>query len=242
MKYAVIGDIHANYQALEAVLEKAAEEGVERFICLGDIVGYNAEPSACLERIRELEPDVIVRGNHDEYVSSGEELLGFNPQAANVVEWTREQLTPQQREWLASLAYQKNLDSKVTVVHATLDMPAHWGYIFDKWHATSSFVYQYTQICFVGHTHVPVAFDKFMQISTLNYDEITIEPGHKYLINVGSVGQPRDGDPRAAFAVYDDAEKMVKKVRVPYDLDKCQQLIREAELPEKCAMRLAEGR
>lgn len=242
MKYAVIGDIHANYQALEAVVAKARDEGVDRFICLGDIVGYNAEPSACIDSVRELEPEVIVRGNHDDYVSSDEELVGFNPQAASVVEWTREQLTNEQREWLAALAYQKALNSKVTVVHATLDMPAHWGYIFDKWHAMSSFVYQYTQICFVGHTHVPVAFDKFLSISHVNYEEITIEPGHKYLVNVGSVGQPRDGDPRAAFAVYDDEEKSIRLIRVEYDVEACQNLIREAGLPEKCAARLAAGR
>ena len=242
MRYAIFGDIHANLEALNSVIQRAEEEGVDRYICLGDIVGYNANPCECMDRVRELNPEVIVKGNHDEYATSEEALVGFNPQAAYVVEWTRERLTEDHKEFLQGLPYQYTLNPKVTIVHATLDMPSRWGYIFDKWHAISSFNYQYTQLCFYGHTHVPVAFDKFLQVETHNYEEVTTEPGHKYLINVGSVGQPRDGDPRASFAIYDDNERKVQLIRVGYDLEKAQQSIREADLPERCATRLASGR
>lgn len=242
MRYAVLADIHSNLQALNAVLERARDAEVDRYVCLGDIVGYNANPRECLDIVRELEPEAVIRGNHDEYVASEMELTGFNPQAAHVVKWTRNHISDEQKEWLLSLPYQHSLNTKVTLVHATLDMPAKWGYIFDKWHAAASFNYQRTQLCFFGHTHLPVVFDKFGQINTLNYQEIQLEPAHKYLVNVGSVGQPRDGDPRASFAVYDEDERKIFLHRVEYDLETCQQEIYDADLPQRCALRLVRGR
>ena len=242
MKYGVIADIHSNLQALTAVLQRSRELGVDQYICLGDVVGYNANPCECLEILQGLETKAFIKGNHDEYAASDSALTGFNPQAARVVEWTRNHLSVGQKKWLAALPYQCNLDLKVMLVHATLDMPSKWGYIFDKWHAAASFNYQRTQVCFFGHTHLPMAFDKFGQINTLNYEEIELEPAHKYLINVGSVGQPRDGDPRASFAVYDEDEHKVTLHRVPYDLEACQKAIFDAKLPHRCAARLSKGR
>lgn len=242
MKYAILGDIHSNLEALDAVLEKASELDVDAFLCIGDIVGYNANPRECMRRLRALEPQTVIRGNHDEYASTENELVGFNPQAAWAVEWTREQLTDDEKKWLISLPYEHRLDARVTLVHATLDMPEKWGYIFDKWSAATSFNYQRTQACFFGHTHAPIAFTKFGQIEADDLREIELKPAHKYLINIGSVGQPRDGDPRAAFVVYAPEERRVTLHRVEYDVQACQDKIREAGLPERCATRLAQGR
>ncbi|MCF7854802.1 MAG: metallophosphatase family protein [Candidatus Pacebacteria bacterium] len=242
MKYALLGDIHANYEALTAVVEKAEEIGVDRYICMGDIVGYNADPAECLEFVRRLDPEAVIRGNHDEYASTNNDLMGFNPQAAWAVEWTRENITDDHKAWLKKLPYQAVLNAKVTLVHATLDMPSKWGYIFDKWNAEASFNYQRTPVCFCGHTHVPVAFDKFGGIDTDHYRELVLAPGHKYLINVGSVGQPRDGNPDAALVIYSPEERKVELHRIPYDIAACQEKIRRAGLPERCAVRLAEGR
>jgi len=242
MKYAIISDIHANLEALDAVLAKARDLDVDGYICMGDVVGYNANPRECIETLQQLAPAAVIRGNHDQYASSSAELIGFNPQAAWAVEWTRENISEDDKAWLRSLPFQETLGAKVTLVHATLDMPAKWGYIFDKWNATACFNYQRTQVCFFGHTHVPLAFDRFGQVTAGKYREVRFEPGHKYLINVGSVGQPRDGDPRAAFAIYLPDERKVELHRVSYDLDTCQAKIRQVGLPERCAERLAIGR
>ena len=242
MKYAVFGDIHANLEALEAVLAECENQNVDSYLCIGDIVGYNADPVACVRRIRDLGVEVITKGNHDEMASSDVELVGFNPQAAQAIQWTRQQLSDEDKEWLASLPLRKTIGPKVTLVHATLDMPERWGYIFDKLTAAACMNYQFTPICFFGHTHVPLAFDKFGDVSGGRYEEIIVEPGHKYLINVGSVGQPRDGDPRAGFVIYEPEERRITLHRVPYDVRRCQEKIEKAGLPARLAQRLAAGR
>ncbi len=242
MKYAILGDIHANLEALQVVLQKCQELGVEKYICIGDIVGYNADPTECLEIMRGLSPDVIVKGNHDEQAASHEDLHGFNPQAALAIEWTRQKLSDEQRNWLANLPLQRTLGTKMTLVHATLDMPEKWGYIFDSLTAEASLHYQFTQVCFFGHTHVPLAFEKFGGVTGGKYEEIRLMPGHKYLVNVCSVGQPRDGDPRAGFVTFCTDEMLVKLHRVEYDIAATQKKILEAKLPERLAHRLSLGR
>lgn len=240
MKYAIIGDIHANLEALKAVLEKCSELGVDSYLCIGDIVGYNADPSACMDILRSLPLQGVVMGNHDEQASSDDELVGFNPQAAFAIEWTRNNLSDEQRTYLRNLRLTMQI-GKITIVHATLDSPRRWGYIFDKLSAGASFSYQFSQICFCGHSHVPLAFEKFGTIQGGKYSEIKIQPGHKYLINVGSVGQPRDGDWRSAFAVYDTDANTVNLHRIPYDIKTAQEKIIKAGLPERLAHRLERG-
>ncbi len=242
MKYAIFGDVHANLEGLTAVLEKARECGVDKYICIGDIVGYNANPRECLDIVQNLDLEVVVKGNHDEQASSESELVGFNPQAAMAMEWTRAQLPDEQKAWLGSLPYRQTVGTKVTVVHATLDMPHMWGYIFDKFSAEVCLGYQFTQVCFFGHTHVPLAFEKYGEVIGGKYREIVFQPGHKYLVNVGSVGQPRDGDPRAGFVTYSTEEKKLVLHRVEYDIQKTQKKILAAGLPERLAQRLALGR
>jgi len=242
LRYAIISDIHSNLEAFEAVLAEIEREPVDQIVCIGDIVGYNANPGRCVEIVQGLEMDAIIKGNHDEQASVDTELIGFNPQAAMAIEWTRNQLSDAQRAWLASLPLRKTLDARVTLVHATLDVPERWGYIFDKFTAAACMNYQFTALCLFGHTHVPLAFSKFGDVTGGRYDEITIEPGHKYLINVGSVGQPRDGDSRSAFVTYDPKERVVRLHRVEYDIQACQDKIFEAGLPDRLAQRLVAGR
>lgn len=269
MKYAIISDIHGNLEALEVVLNKCNEIGVEKYICLGDIVGYNANPSECLEIIRGLDLIACVKGNHDEYASNNdEEMLGFNPHAKKAVLWTVSQLTDEQRHWLATRPMRQSVKGlNITIVHATLDSPDAWGYIFDTHHAADNFSYQFTQLCFCGHSHVPIAFCKkpiTMQTDTPIEEipewvsgphegmipedqeiedclEINMEPGWKYLLNVGSVGQPRNRDKRSSFAVYDDITKVVTRYRLPYDIAQTQEKIIAAGLPQRLANRLEVG-
>lgn len=240
MKYAVLGDIHANFEALTAVLADAEKQGVTHYVCLGDVVGYNANPVECLEKIRALNCPVV-RGNHDHYCAGDETLNGFHPIAADVVDWTRRQLSDEQRSYLGNLGYIARVET-FTIVHSTLDTPEMWGYVFDKLEADASFAYQSTSLCFYGHTHVPLAFEKTDRVRVGLYSKIKILMGRKYLINVGSVGQPRDGDPRAAYATFDMMKNEVELHRVAYDFRITQKKIQDAGLPARVASRLAVGR
>ncbi len=240
MRYAIFGDIHANWEGLTAVLKDAKEQGVTHYACLGDVVGYNSDPVDCLEKIRDLKCPVV-RGNHDHYCSHSDSLEGFHPLAANVVDWTRKKLSDEQREYLANLKYVDSVET-FTIVHSTLDAPGSWGYVFDKLEAEANFSYQVTSVCFYGHTHVPMAFEKSDGIRSGLFRKLKVAVGRKYLINVGSVGQPRDGDPRSAYVVYDLIENTIELRRVPYDFTVTQKKILDRGLPERLASRLALGR
>jgi predicted phosphodiesterase len=240
MKYAIIADIHANLEALHRVLEDARAENCTHFACLGDVVGYNANPKECLDIVREMGMP-CVKGNHDEYCSSDSALEGFNPHAAEAVNWTREQLTEEDRQWLRDLKYLR-LVSNFTLVHATLDGPQRWGYVFDKLAAAASFTYQNTSVCFFGHTHVPVAFIRDTVVRGGTYSKFKVEPGRKYFVNVGSVGQPRDNNPKAAYVIYDMNESTIELRRLDYDMATTQAKIRAAGLPERLAERLSHGK
>lgn len=240
MKYAIIADIHANLEALQVVLEDIKTQRCTHYACLGDVVGYNANPKECLDIIRSMGMP-CVKGNHDEYCSIESNLEGFNPHAAEAVNWTRRQLTEEDRQWLRDLKYIR-LVASFSVVHATLDGPQRWGYVFDRLAAAASFTYQNTTVCFFGHTHVPVAFIRDTVVRGGTYSKFKVEPGRKYFINVGSVGQPRDNNPKAAYVTYDLDEGLIELHRLDYDIPAAQAKIRAAGLPERLAERLAVGR
>ena len=240
MKFAIIADIHANLEAFEVVLEDIKSQNCTHIACLGDVVGYNANPKECLDIVRSMNIP-CVKGNHDEYCSSEEHLEGFNPAAAEAVNWTRKQLTDEDRQWLRDLRYTRMVTS-FTIVHATLDGPQRWGYVFDKLAAAASFTYQNTAICFFGHTHVPVAFMRDNMVRGGTYSKFKTEPGKKYFVNVGAVGQPRDGNPKSAYVVYDVFEGTIELRRLDYDIPKAQAKIRAAGLPERLAERLSYGK
>ena len=239
-RIALFGDIHANLEALEAVLGDAAKQHCDSYICLGDIVGYNADPGACLERVRALGCPTI-KGNHDDDASGNHPLDAMNPVAAIALEWTRKQLSDEQRTWLRRLRLVRQV-ADFTVVHSTLDQPANWNYVSNRFDAMANFSYQFTQVCFHGHTHVPKVYVKTDKVVEAPPEQVAIEPGSKYFINIGSVGQPRDGDWRAAYAIYDLEHQMIVIRRLEYDVALTQEKVLAAGLPEMLADRLAEGR
>src|SRR5262245_32057745 len=240
MKYAIIADIHANLEAFQIVLEDAKKERCTHYACLGDVVGYCANPKECLDIVRSMGMP-CVKGNHDEYCSADAALEGFNPHAAEAVEWTRRQLTEDDCQWLRDLKYMR-LVANFSIVHATLDGPQRWGYVADRLAAAASFTYQNTAVCFFGHTHLPLAFIRASDVRGGTYSKFHIEPGRKYFINVGSVGQPRDGNPKAAYVTYDMDDGIIELRRLDYDLPTTQAKIRTAGLPERLAERLSVGR
>ena len=240
MRYAVIADIHANLEGLEAVLADSKEQKCTHYCCVGDVVGYNANPKECLDIVRSMGMPVV-KGNHDEYCSSEEDLEGFNPHAAEAVNWTRKQLSVEDRQWLRDLKYVR-LVASFSMVHATLDGPQRWGYVFDKLAAAASFTYQNTSVCFFGHTHVPVAFVRDSVVRGGTYSKFRVEPGKKYFVNVGAVGQPRDGNPKVGYVVYDLNEGTIELRRLDYDMATAQKKIMEAGLPQRLADRLSLGK
>ena len=240
MRFAIFSDVHANLEALEAVLADARERNCTHFVCLGDVVGYNANPHECVERVRELDCP-IVKGNHDEQATLVESSSDFNPVAERAIQWTRDHLAEEDRQWLQDLPLQKQVRD-FTIVHATLDTPAQWGYVFNNLDAAASFTYQRTAVCFFGHTHVPMVFIRDEGVRRELIDHVRIEPAKKYFINVGSVGQPRDGNWRAAYCVYDIENNLVQQLRLKYDLAAAQKKVIEAGLPRMLAERLAMGR
>ncbi len=241
MKFAIIADIHGNLEAFQVVLADIKEQKCTHYACVGDVVGYGANPKECLKIVRDLDMP-CVKGNHDEYCSIDEPLDGFNPHAAEAVNWTRRQLTDEERQWLRELKYFRMVTS-FSMVHATLDGPQRWGYVFDRLAAAASFTYQNTPVCFFGHTHVPVAFIRDKEnVRGGTYSKFKVDPARKYFVNVGSVGQPRDNIPKAAYVVYDLDEATIELRRLEYDIAAAQKKIREAGLPERLAERLAFGR
>jgi predicted phosphodiesterase len=240
MRYGIIADIHGNLEALQVVLEDIKQQRCTHVVCLGDVVGYGANPKECLDIIRGMNIPVV-KGNHDEYIGSAENPEGFNDAAAEAVAWSRNQLTEDDRKWLRDLKYFR-LVANFSIVHATLDAPQRWGYVFEKLEAAASFTYQNTQVCFFGHTHVPVAFIRDTGVRGGTYSKFRVESGKKYFVNVGSVGQPRDGDPRSSYVIYDLSQQTIEIRRLDYDIPTAQRKIRAAGLPERLAERLASGR
>jgi predicted phosphodiesterase len=240
MRFAILSDLHGNLEASEAALADARASACSHFVCLGDVVGYNANPHECVKLIRGLDCPTI-KGNHDEQASLLEPSHGFNELAEHAINWTRENLTDADKEWLRELRLLRQVRD-FTIVHATLDTPGQWGYVLNNLDAAASFTYQHTTVCFFGHTHFPVAYVRDSGVRRVRSDLLMIEPGKKYFINAGSVGQPRDGDWRAAYCIYDTEKGVVEQHRVKYDLVTAQKKILKAGLPRLLADRLGIGR
>jgi diadenosine tetraphosphatase ApaH/serine/threonine PP2A family protein phosphatase len=246
MRYLVLSDIHANLEALDAVLAAAAPLRHERLLVLGDLVGYGADPNLVVDRVRALGPHTIIRGNHDKVGSGLETPDGFNVIARSAIRWTFETLTPDNREWLAGLpAGPIAVDALLDVCHGTpYDEDA---YVFDDGDALRALQTSRRPVCLFGHTHVQVGYrlaGHSLTLATMDpvrpFD-VPVSDG-RFLINPGSVGQPRDGDPRAAFCVADTQSKTVTIHRVDYPIARAQARIVAEGLPEVLAQRLALGR
>lgn len=241
MRYAILSDIHGNLEALRAVLADAGDRA-DAFLCLGDIVGYGADPGACIELVAER-CQLVVGGNHEHAVAGRIDLNWFNPYARAAAEWTHDRLDDDQRAWLGSLPLVSEAGD-ATLVHASPAHPEEWEYLVsaeDGFAALGAFT---TRLCFVGHSHLPGMWvqGSWGREHEAGAVKVSIDPGCRYIINVGSVGQPRDHDPRAAYALWDVEGRTLAIQRVAYDLAAARAKIVAAGLPRFLADRLAEGR
>jgi predicted phosphodiesterase len=241
MRALIVSDVHANHTALEAVLADA--EPVDRIWCLGDVVGYGPDPNECVERLRALPHLSCILGNHDAAVAGLIPLDTFNPEARSSILWTRSVLSVQNIAWLAALP-ECIVEENVTLAHGSPRNPV-WEYILDPSAAALSFDFFDTDVCFVGHTHLPIAYTRNGQSKPARWDiplhteEFRLKG--KCIINPGSTGQPRDRDPRAAYGIFDTQEKLWYPRRAAYNIFEVQDRIRALSLPIRLAVRLAEG-
>jgi diadenosine tetraphosphatase ApaH/serine/threonine PP2A family protein phosphatase len=240
VRYAIVSDVHGNVDALRAVLDDAAPRA-DAVLCLGDSVGYGADPGPCVELLAER-ARAIVAGNHEHAVVGLLDLSWFNRYARAAAEWTRERLDDDHRAWLGGLPLTAEL-ADATLVHASPEAPEEWDYLVTPDDGWAAFPHFTTRWCFVGHSHVPGAWS--LGSSGPDFEPrpevIAAEAGRRYIVNVGSVGQPRDRDPRAAYAVWDVETGRVVLRRVPYDVEAARGKIVAAGLPRFLADRLAAG-
>ncbi len=243
MTYGLISDIHGNAEALEAVLSEL--EGVEGFLCLGDIVGYGPDPSACLERVRELRNLTCIAGNHDLAAIGRYDLNWFNPLARAAIEWTGQQLTPEEQGYLASLPLREEVD-EAKAVHGSFPEPM--GYIMTPQEAQECFDAVSGPLVFVGHTHVAEYYRVLHntqfpeQVSLFSGGRISLEPQVRYIVNPGAIGQPRDGNPAASFGLWEVEAGTLETRRVGYDVERQQEKMQAADLPDYLIARLSVGR
>ncbi|MFH1888618.1 MAG: metallophosphoesterase family protein [Candidatus Omnitrophota bacterium] len=241
MRYGIFSDIHSNLEALDAVIEAYRREDIDEYLCIGDLVGYAANPNECIQKVLALAA-VTIAGNHD-WASVGLLSTGhFNPFAREAALWTRSNLNEQGRRFLEGLPLvYKN--EHLTLAHGTLDQPGDFNYMTDAYIASKTLELLETEICFVGHTHVPGAFVESEEGMCYHEDgNIDIKKGSRYIINAGSIGQPRDGDPRAAYCIYDTDKNNIRIKRISYDIQGARNKIISEGLPGVLGERLLAGR
>ena len=246
MRYLILSDIHANIDALDTVLDHAAGSW-DRALVLGDLVGYGAEPNAVVDRVRGLEPDAVIRGNHDKAACGIDDGSGFNHVARLAAIWTGARLTPENHAYIRALPMgPAQIDALTEICHGAPFDEDH--YIFDGNDAALALRAAARPLCLFGHTHLPALFKvvegmlEGTPIDPERHAQIPLQRGVRYLINVGSIGQPRDADPRAAYGILDDEARELRTFRVAYPVEKAQQRILAAGLPASLANRLLLGR
>lgn len=213
---------------------------LDSHICLGDIVGYGPDPNACTERVKE-DAEITICGNHDLAATGGLSTEDFNLYAKRAMDWTRDELTDANRQFLSSLPLSHHIEN-ATLVHASPAMPEMWYYITSLDDASEEFHYFDTAFCFVGHTHVPyVVVKNELQVSMIKDNPFRAGPGDKLLVNVGSVGQPRDENADACYLIYDSDKKEICFHRVQYDIRKTQEKMAAVKLPSYLSKRLTRG-
>ncbi len=244
MRYAILSDVHGNLHALDAVLADLQAEKPDRVVFLGDAVGYGAFPNECVARLRAV-AEIMLMGNHEYAVLHPEERTVFNPYARQAIEWTDQQLTPENRSFLAQRPLKAQLEAGVCAVHASPHNPLEWLYILQPAQAQVQFRFFEGWLCLFGHTHVPVVYREAQgpeaEVLLLGEGTLRLDPEARYLINPGSVGQPRDQDPRASYLLLDTEARTLEIRRLPYPIEQAQAAILAAGLPSFLAERLAIG-
>ena len=243
MRYAIVADIHSNLVAFQAVLKDLERRGgAEEIWCLGDVVGYGPDPRECLELLRQHR-HLCIAGNHDWAAIGKLDTSYFNPEAAEAAHWTARQLSPEDIDYLQNLPLTLKQDD-FTLVHGSPREPI-WEYVLSIQTANANFAYFDTKFCLVGHSHVPLIFDldqdDLCQLRQLPSELLLRQEEKRLIINCGGVGQPRDRDPRASYAIFDDDQGIIYHYRVEYDISTTQQKILEAGLPPRLANRLSYG-
>lgn len=240
MRFAIFGDIHGNLEALTTAVEAMQSLDIDEYLCLGDIVGYGANPEECVKIVRDL-GCLVIAGNHDHACIGRLDISYFNQYARKAALWTREQLSPASQAYLGRLPFIEH-GEEWTLVHGSLQSPELFNYVQTLKDAQYNFQMMDKPLLFLGHSHQPLAFfDTDPMTYSLDH-ELKLEPGVKTIVNVGSIGQPRDEDPRLCFAVYDNATGEIQLHRIPYDVETAARKIIEAGLPEPLALRLSLGK
>lgn len=245
MKIAIISDIHGNAEALQSVLKKIELENVEQIVCLGDIVGYGADPVYCIDKIKKLEIPSL-KGNHEGAITGELDIQYFNEDARQAIQWTKEQLNKHDVSYLRRLKRKMTISEDVIGVHGSPRQPL-WEYVLDKQIAEEIFIGFDFKIYFIGHSHIAGYFSFHRKNQFIYYFgasngiDIIIQQDYSYIINCGSVGQPRDRNPQASFAIFDTKQLIVRIIRVDYPVTKVQNKIIKAKLPRFLAERLALG-
>jgi predicted phosphodiesterase len=242
MRYGIFADIHSNLEALDTVIAAYRKETIDKYFCVGDVVGYAANPNECAEKIKAL-CEIAVAGNHDWAAVNLLSIEYFNPVARQAILWTRDNLDERSKSFLESLKLiHRNND--LTLVHGTLDNPQDFNYMIDGRIAQGTFELLETKICFVGHSHIAGIFIKHKdgRIEYCEEERVKIQDENSYIVNVGSIGQPRDNNPRAAYSIYDTDKKEIQIKRADYDIQKTRERIINAGLPRFLGDRLIIGR
>lgn len=238
MKIVVISDIHSNLAALDEALNYIKGHEPDKIVCLGDIVGYGPRPNECVELIRQ-KCQICLMGNHDHAVLGLTDIYHFNQYAREAVNWTKRTLTIQNKGYLENLPFSHH-ENEILYVHSTPLHPQEWHYILSNYEAQQYLAGIKQRICFVGHSHIPLIFSS--ENESMYEEEIKLDlKNKKYIINVGSVGQPRDGDPRLCFVTFDTQTNIINFVRLEYAIQKTYNEILENQLPAFLAMRLLAG-
>ncbi len=241
MIYLIISDVHCNWESLQRFIQLSESIEHDKKVCLGDIVGYNADPNPCVEWIRD-HVDIVLAGNHDYGVLNKTDISYFNSYARTACLWSREALTEENIEYLNSLSNAREQDGG-TWVHSSPFEPDEWHYVNNQYDGEENFPHFTTQCCFLGHSHKPVILERRPEgeVEAIYDSKYTLKPECRYIINVGSLGQPRDGNPDPAFAIFDSAVQTVEIRRFSYNIALTQEKIKSQGLPSILAERLEVG-
>lgn len=242
MKYAVYSDIHSNLEAFEVVLKDINRQKVDKKIFLGDIVGYGPNPNECIEILKK-NADIILAGNHDWAAVGKTDTSYFNPYAKESIEWTAEQLSKENRKFLRNLRPAITLN-EFHIFHSTPLEPEQWHYIMTTQDAQENYELLKKDLCFIGHSHQPVVIEFVDKVNIMPFYDLykQLEKDRKYIVNVGSVGQPRDANPDSCYLIYDSKARSFEYRRIEYNIEKVQKKMKKHRLPQYLIERLAYGR